>query len=509
MAESARVIGKVVALQGEVFIRGEDGTRTLLKLGDQVHEGDVIITGANASVELESSNGAVYNIRQAEVVTLDATIFDADAEAHNAALLARVSENTSINDAIALGGSLDDLLDETEAGLSGGSAGGGHTFVQLSRLLESVTPLTFDFGVADRGVLPEFPEQSGSGLVASNTASGAAPDTTAPSVIVDIIGGSLNVANSVSQVSFTFSEIPVGFTIGDITVTGGVITGLLATANPLVFTATFTATPGYSGNGNVAVITGSYTDAAGNAGTAGSDSVAIDTAPPVPTITLNASITADDVINATEAGQNINISGVVGGDAKVGDTVTLTVNGVNYTGFVLAGNTFSIPVPGSGLVADGDKVIDASVTTTDAAGNSATATDTEGYTVDASIPSVVVDIVDGSLNVADSSSLVTFTFSQVPVGFTQSDITVVGGTLSNIVVDPANPQVYTATFTATAGSTTPGSVSVAAGSYENAAGNAGTAGSDSVAIDTAPPVPTITLNASITADDVINATEAG
>ncbi|MDO9422064.1 MAG: retention module-containing protein, partial [Herminiimonas sp.] len=307
MADSARVIGKVVALQGEVFIRGEDGTRTLLKLGDQVHEGDVIITGANASVELESNNGAVYNIRQAEVVTLDTTIFDVDAEAHNAALLARVSENTSINDAIALGGSLDDLLDETEAGLSGGSAGGGHTFVQLSRLFESVTPLTFDFGVADRGVLPEFPEQSGSGLAASNTASGGTPDTTAPSVIVDIIGSSLNVASNVSQVSFTFSEIPVGFTIGDIAATGGVVTGLVATADPLVFTATFTATPGYTGNGNVAVITGSYTDIAGNAGTAGSDSVAIDTAPPVPTITLDASITADDVINSTEAGQSIAI----------------------------------------------------------------------------------------------------------------------------------------------------------------------------------------------------------
>ena len=50
--------------------------------------------------------------------------------------------------------------------------------------------------------------------------------------------------------------------------------------------------------------------------------MAIDTAPPVPTITLDANITADDIINATEAGQTINITGTVGGDAKVGDTVT-------------------------------------------------------------------------------------------------------------------------------------------------------------------------------------------
>ena len=43
--------------------------------------------------------------------------------------------------------------------------------------------------------------------------------------------------------------------------------------------------------------------------------------------------------------------------------------------------------PGSDLVADGDLTIDASVTTTDTAGNSTTATDTESYSVDTSAPS--------------------------------------------------------------------------------------------------------------------------
>ncbi|WP_420481775.1 hypothetical protein, partial [Aeromonas veronii] len=40
---------------------------------------------------------------------------------------------------------------------------------------------------------------------------------------------------------------------------------------------------------------------------------------------------------------------------------------------------FTILVAGSDLVADKDQTIDASVTSTDAAGNSATATDSEGY----------------------------------------------------------------------------------------------------------------------------------
>ncbi|MCL2916990.1 type I secretion C-terminal target domain-containing protein, partial [Shewanella litorisediminis] len=82
---------------------------------------------------------------------------------------------------------------------------------------------------------------------------------------------------------------------------------------------------------------------------------------------------------------------------KVGDIVTLTVNGKEFTGAVYDDNgtlRFSINVPGADLVADADHVIDASVTATDTAGNSATATDTEGYGVDTDIGAPTVWIVD-------------------------------------------------------------------------------------------------------------------
>ncbi|MCH7378090.1 Ig-like domain-containing protein, partial [Aeromonas sp. MR19] len=74
------------------------------------------------------------------------------------------------------------------------------------------------------------------------------------------------------------------------------------------------------------------------------------------------------------AGQQIPVSGTVSGEFKAGDTVTLTVNGKPFTGPVDADGRFTILVAGSDLAADGDKTIDASVTSTDAAGNSATAT---------------------------------------------------------------------------------------------------------------------------------------
>ncbi len=79
-----------------------------------------------------------------------------------------------------------------------------------------------------------------------------------------------------SLVTFTFSEAPTGFTEADLDVVGGTITGLAATADPLVWTAQFTATDGFTGTGSVAVVSGSYTDASLNLGASGTDSVTID-----------------------------------------------------------------------------------------------------------------------------------------------------------------------------------------------------------------------------------------
>ncbi|WP_429033603.1 Ig-like domain-containing protein, partial [Aeromonas media] len=86
------------------------------------------------------------------------------------------------------------------------------------------------------------------------------------------------------------------------------------------------------GTASVAVKDGSYTDAAGNPGSAGSDTVAVDTQAPTASITLDGNITPDDVINAAESKQDIAVTGTVGGDVKEGDTVTLTVNGKAFTG---------------------------------------------------------------------------------------------------------------------------------------------------------------------------------
>ncbi|MGY4004133.1 retention module-containing protein, partial [Aeromonas sanarellii] len=237
-------------------------------------------------------------------------------------------------------------------------------------------------------------------------------------------------------------------------------------------------------DGNL-VVDASVTDGAGNRASATDDTTLLDTTPPEARITLDADITADDVINAAETRQDIAITGKVGGDVRVGDTVTLTVNGKTFTGLVLADKSFSIDVPGADLVADGGKAINASVTTTDAAGNSATATDSEGYGVDTAAPSVVVNIVDTQI-IAGETSPVTFTFSEQVGGFDLTDLDVVGGTVSNLTSSDGG-KTWNATFTPTPGFEGTASVTVKENSYTDLAGNQGSGGSDSAATDTQGP----------------------
>ena len=311
-------------------------------------------------------------------------------------------------------------------------------------------------------------------------------DTLNPTVTVDIVDPTLSDSDNSSVVTFTFSEAPVDFTAADITAVGGTVTGLMVTANPLVYTATFTATDGFSGTGSVSVTAGSYTDATGNPGTGGSDNVPIDT--------LNPTVTVDIVDPTLSDSDNCSVVTFTFSEAPVdftaaditavGGTVTgliVTADPLVYTATFTATDGFS----GTGSV---------SVTAgsyTDATGNPGTG-GSDNVPIDTLNPTVTVDIVDPTLSDSDNSSVVTFTFSEAPVDFTAADITAVGGTVTGLIVT-ADPLVYTATFTATDGFSGTGSVSVTAGSYTDATGNPGTGGSDNVPIDTLNPTVTVDI----------------
>ncbi|SEE17148.1 gliding motility-associated C-terminal domain-containing protein [Tenacibaculum sp. MAR_2010_89] len=256
----------------------------------------------------------------------------------------------------------------------------------------------------------------------------------------------------------------------------------------------------------------STTDGSGNTATANDTQVySVDTVLPVPTISVD-DITADNILNAAEAGTTIAVTGTVGGDFNVGDTVTLVVNGNTYTGVVDALGNYSIDVPGSDLAADGDTTVDASVSTTDGTGNTATATDTQVYSVDTvlPVPTISVDDIttDNILNAAEAGTTIAVT-GTVGGDFNVGDtVTLVlnGNTYTGVVDALGNYSIDVpgSDLAADGDTTVDASVSTTDGS-----GNTATASDTQVySVDTVLPVPTISVD-DITADNILNAAEAG
>jgi Mg-chelatase subunit ChlD len=177
MAATGNVVGKVAVVQGQAFARAKDGTQRPLKVGDVVHENEVIVTGENGRVELEFDSGKVFLLRAKETVALDSAVIGAELpDNRNAALLDRVGELADITRAIAEGSSLDQLLEETAASLTGGSEGSGHNFVQLLRIAEALDPAgyNYQFGPGGPGFRLPLPGSLPDGVPSdSNTGSGA------------------------------------------------------------------------------------------------------------------------------------------------------------------------------------------------------------------------------------------------------------------------------------------------------------------------------------------------
>ncbi|MCZ8104610.1 MAG: Ig-like domain-containing protein, partial [Burkholderiales bacterium] len=165
----------------------------------------------------------------------------------------------------------------------------------------------------------------------------------------------------------------------------------------------------------------------------------------------------------------------------VGD---VSVSGGTLSNFSGSGSSYQATFTADDAVETTGSVSVAAASYTDVAGNTGSA-GSDTVTIDTKNPTLAVDIVDTSLNDGDNSSQVTFQFSETVNGFTAGDVSVSGGTLSNFTQVDGNS--YTAIFTADDAVETTGSVSVAAASYSDVAGNQGGAGTDTVTIDTKNP----------------------
>ncbi|WBX78511.1 gliding motility-associated C-terminal domain-containing protein [Tenacibaculum ovolyticum] len=254
------------------------------------------------------------------------------------------------------------------------------------------------------------------------------------------------------------------------------------------------------------------TDVAGNsASVAVTQLYSVDTDLPSPTISID-NITTDNILNAAEAGTTISVTGKVGGDFSAGDTVTLIVNGNTFTGIVDASGNYSIDVPGSDLAADPDVTVDASITTTDTAGNSASATATQIYSVNTGllVPTISVDdiTVDNILNAAEAGTTIAIT-GKVGGDFNAGDtvtLIVNGNTFTGTVDASGN---YSIDVPGSDLAADPDVTVDASITTTDTAGNSASATAIQLySVDTDLPAPTISVN-NITEDNILNAAEEG
>ena len=241
----------------------------------------------------------------------------------------------------------------------------------------------------------------------------------------------------------------------------------------------------------------SVTNVNGNSASAGREYSVDATAP---SVTIN-TIATDDILNATEAQSDLAISGT--STAEAGQTLTVSLNGKDYTTTVSANGSWTLNVPAADLagLTDGSVTVTASVS--DKAGNPASVDHT--LTVDVTVPAVTIHTVAGDdvINVAEHNQAQIISGSATGAAAGDKITVTIGGQTYTTVLDAAGNWSVGVPASVISG-LSDGSVTVTA-SVTDAAGNTGS-GTHNVTVDTG--LPSVSFNA-ISDDNVLNAVEKG
>ena len=241
----------------------------------------------------------------------------------------------------------------------------------------------------------------------------------------------------------------------------------------------------------------SVTNVNGNSASAGRE-YSVDTT--APSVTIN-TIATDDILNATEAQSDLAISGT--STAEAGQTLTVSLNGKDYTTTVSADGSWTLNVPAADLagLTDGSVTVTASVS--DKAGNPASVDHT--LTVDVTVPTVTIHTVAGDdvINVAEHKQAQIISGSATGAAAGDKVTVTIGGQTYTTVLDAAGNWSVGVPANVISG-LSDGTVTVTA-SVTDAAGNTGS-GTHNVTVDTG--LPSVSFNA-ISDDNVLNAVEKG
>ncbi|HFT0375680.1 TPA: Ig-like domain-containing protein [Enterobacter mori] len=241
----------------------------------------------------------------------------------------------------------------------------------------------------------------------------------------------------------------------------------------------------------------SVTNVNGNSASAGRE-YSVDTT--APSVTIN-TLATDDILNAAEVQTDLTVSGTT--TAEAGQTVTVTLNGKNYTTTAGADGSWTLSVPAADLAGLNDGSVTVTASVSDKAGNPASAEHT--LTVDVTVPAVTINTVAGDdvINITEHAQAHIISGSATGAAAGDKVTVTLGGQTYTTVLDAAgNWSVGVPASVISA--LQDGTVTVTA-SVTDAAGNTGT-GTHNVTVDTG--LPSVAFNA-ISGDNVLNAVEKG
>ncbi|MDA8740932.1 Ig-like domain-containing protein, partial [Rhodobacteraceae bacterium] len=228
-------------------------------------------------------------------------------------------------------------------------------------------------------------------------------DTLAPVISTIVLSDTALKAGDTSTVTFTFSEELTGFSADDVTVANGALSNFTVTSDAKVYTATYTPTADVEDTTNVISVGTDWTDAAGNAPTAATDSsnYAVDTRNP--NLTVTSADATSGLSGTSEAGAAISVT--ITDPSGTSRTLSATADDTN-TG---AWNISSADILGSEVTSEDNGTYAFSVTASDAAGNSSEAATASLVLQVNSTPSGSITIsgatTEGQVLTADTSSL--------------------------------------------------------------------------------------------------------
>ena len=343
--------------------------------------------------------------------------------------------------------------------------------------------LTLDYtGVADI---------AGNAGTGNDTSGNYAVDTVRPVLATSIaISDTALKIGDTATVTFTFAEAVTGFTTADVSVPNAALSNLTSGDGGITWTATLTPNTTTDDSNVLTLDYSGIADLAGNSGvsTTTSANYAIDTVLPTASIVftdndLRAGESSVVTITFSEAVTNFTNADLTVINGTLGD-VSTTDGGITWT---------AIFTPSS-EIEDATNLITLNNTgVNDLAGNAGSGSiESNNYAINTVRPTSSITVVNSNLALGGNSK-VTITFSQAVTGFTNADLQVPNGSLSEVSSNDGGV-TWAATYTPNTGVMQAANViTLSNANVQNLAGNAGlgTTSSNSFDVDTIAPSITI------------------